>query len=378
MPTARRPLTRIPGLATISLIIATVISVRGMDRTRRMKLALVGIIANPAAGKDIRRLVAQGRVVPDWEKVNILRRVLLGLEAAGIQRVAAMPDGSHLVERARDDPQLSLDLEMLQMPTFYGEGDTVKASVMMGEMGVDCLVTLGGDGTNRAVARGCCSIPVVPISTGTNNVFPTMVEGTLAGLAAGLAAQGSLDMSQAVIVSKTVAVYVNGEYRDMALVDVALSRERYVATRAIWDLRTVDEVFLTRAEPLAIGLSSVGARLHPVGIDDDVGLQYSVAHCGDDLRQMPAGGSPPGNTNVLAPIAPGVVSWVPIEQWGLMELGERFVVEPRHCTVALDGERSFSVTPRDRLEVEIRRNGPPVVQVDAALRLAAELGLFRS
>ena len=36
--------------------------------SRRQPLALVGIIANPAASKDIRRLVAQGRVVPDWEK----------------------------------------------------------------------------------------------------------------------------------------------------------------------------------------------------------------------------------------------------------------------------------------------------------------------
>ena len=76
-------------------------------------MALVGIIANPAASKDIRRLVAQGRVVPDWEKVNILKRVLLGLEAVGIDRVAAMPDSSHLVQRARDDPNLTLDLELL-------------------------------------------------------------------------------------------------------------------------------------------------------------------------------------------------------------------------------------------------------------------------
>ena len=66
-------------------------------------MALVGIIANPAASKDIRRLVAQGRVVPDWEKVNIVRRVLLGLEAVGTRRVVAMPDSSHLVERARDE-----------------------------------------------------------------------------------------------------------------------------------------------------------------------------------------------------------------------------------------------------------------------------------
>ena len=60
-------------------------------------MTLVGIIANPSASKDIRRLVAQGRVVPDWEKVNILRRVLLGLQAVGIGRVVAMPDSSHLV-----------------------------------------------------------------------------------------------------------------------------------------------------------------------------------------------------------------------------------------------------------------------------------------
>ena len=341
-------------------------------------MPLVGIIANPAASKDIRRLVAQGRVVPDWEKVNIVRRVMLGLEAAGVHRVAAMPDSSHLAERARDDPQLSLDLEMLDMTTFFGEGDTVTAAAMMGEMGVDCLVTLGGDGTNRAVARGSCAIPLVPISTGTNNVFPTMVEGTLAGLAAGLAAQKIPEMGQASIVSKMVEVYVDGEYRDMALVDVALSRERFVATRAIWDLSTVDEVFLTRAEPAAIGLSSVGARLHPVGIADDEGLQYTVAQCGQDSDKKAGGRSSAGRQNVLAPIAPGVVSWVPIERWGVMELGERVSVEPRHCTVALDGERSFSVTPQQQLVVEIRRTGPPVVQVDAALRLAAELGLFKS
>ena len=343
---------------------------RDMGQWRILVLVLVGIIANPAASKDIRRLVAQGRVVPDWEKVNIVRRVLLGLEAAGIQRVAAMPDSSHLAERAREDPQLSLDLEMIQMTTFHGEGDTVRAAEMMGDMGVDCLVTLGGDGTNRAVATGCRSIPLVPISTGTNNVFPTMVEGTLAGLAAGLAAQGNLDLDEVAIVSKLVEVYVDEKYRDMALVDVAISRERYVATRAIWDLGTVDEVFLTRAEPSSIGLSSVGARLQSIGMADDAGLQYSVSHSGEE--------SSDAEQRVLAPIAPGVVSWVPIQQWSVVELGERVVAEPRHCTVALDGERSFSVTPREQLSVEIRRNGPPVIQVDAALSLAAELGLFRS
>jgi predicted polyphosphate/ATP-dependent NAD kinase len=35
-----------------------------------------GIIANPAAGKDIRRLVAHGSTFDNNEKVNIVHRVL--------------------------------------------------------------------------------------------------------------------------------------------------------------------------------------------------------------------------------------------------------------------------------------------------------------
>ena len=61
-----------------------------------------------------------------------------------------------------------------------------------------------------------------------------------------------------------------------------------------------------------------------------------------------------------------------------MGLGERIPVERRWCTVALDGERSFGVTPEEQLEIVLERNGPPVVQIDAALRLASELGVFNS
>ena len=40
----------------------------------------VGIIANPRAGKDIRRLVAHGSILDTQEKVYIVRRAILGLE----------------------------------------------------------------------------------------------------------------------------------------------------------------------------------------------------------------------------------------------------------------------------------------------------------
>jgi len=330
-------------------------------------LTLVGIIANPAASKDIRRLVAQGRVVPDWEKVNTVRRVMLGLQSVGIMRVLGMPDSSNLVRRASEDSTLSIDPEFLDMPALHSEGDTVRAAAAMAEQGVDCLVTLGGDGTNRAAVVGSRTIPMVAISTGTNNVFPTMVEGTLAGLAAGLVAQGKLALAEVAVSSKVMNIYVDGEFRDIALIDVALSKERFVSTRAIWDIDTLFEVFLTRAEPASIGLSSIGARLEAVSLADEGGLQYSISD---------PGAKAPGSRTVLAPIAPGVVPRVVISSWQRMADGQRLVIEKRDCTVALDGERAFSVNRSQQLEMEVRRNGPLVIDVSLAMKVAAHQGLF--
>ena len=335
-------------------------------------MALAGIIANPAASKDIRRLVAQGRVVPDWEKVNIIRRALLGLQSAGVGRVLAMPDSSHLARRAADDPHLALAVEPLSMPALYNEGDTERAAALMAAQGVGCVITLGGDGTNRAAAKGARDLPIVAISTGTNNVFPVMVEGTTAGMAAGLVASGAVPLAAAAVRSKTLAVIVDGAERDIALVDVALSKERFVATRAIWDMNTIYEVFLTRAEPASIGLSSIGARLAAVSLADDGGLHYRIA----DLDGDAAPESGDGRRAVRAPIAPGSVPVVGIESWQRIAEGQRIAVARRHSTVALDGERAFSVSPDNLLEIEVRRDGPPVVSVDAALRYAAAAGVF--
>jgi hypothetical protein len=216
---------------------------------------------------------------------------------------------------------------------------------------------------------------LVAISTGTNNVFPVMVEGTIAGMAAGLVANGSVPLEEASVQSKTIAVIVDGEDQDIALVDVALSKERFVASRAIWDMNTIYEVFLTRAEPSSIGLSSIGARLEAVSLSDDGGLHYRIAEGGisEDGSQVVRGD---GQLSVRAPIAPGSVPVVGIESWQRLANGQRVTIERRHSTVALDGERSFSVNPNNLLQIEVRRDGPPVISVDAALRLAAASGVF--
>ncbi len=324
-------------------------------------MATVGIIANPAAGKDIRRLVAQGRFVPNQEKVNILKRVLAGLDAVGVERVVFMPDAALLGRGAMDGMRLGLNVEFLEMTIFNEESDSSRAARLMAEMNVGCLITLGGDGTNRAVAKGSGSLPLVPVSTGTNNVFPSMVEGTLAGLAAGVVARGLVDLAATTTVSKRLEIYVDGALADIALVDLAISKERFVGARAIWDMDTIHEVFLARAEPASIGLSSIGAQLQPTNVADEHGLYLKLGS---------------GGAVVLAPVAPGMVIPVEVESWRAVQVGEKAEIGLKPCTIALDGERTFTVRESQEAHVSLSRNGPSVVSVEAALREAALNGVF--
>ena len=320
-------------------------------------MSTVGIIANPAAGKDIRRIVAQGRFVPNHEKVNILKRALVGMDAVGVERVLFLPDSGGLGRSALEGMDLALTPDFVEMTVFHAERDSSRAARAMREAGVDCIITLGGDGTNRAVATECGDIPLVPISTGTNNVFPAMLEGTIAGMAAGVVATGQADPECASIHHNRLEVYVDGEYRDMALVDVAVSTERFVGARAIWDMSTLHQLFLTRASVTSIGLSAIGAQLRQIEPDSPQGLYMRLG---------------PGGDQVLAPVAPGAVTRVEIAEWNtIVPDGPGVEVDLRPATIALDGERTFSLRPSARVEVRLGLDGPRVVDPERALALAA-------
>ena len=324
-------------------------------------MSLVGIIANPSAGRDIRRLTAHGRVVTTLEKVNVLRRVLLALDAVGVERVLMMPDRSMLSRLATEDISLTLRVEVLDMAVHGAEDDSARAAALMAERGAGCIVTLGGDGTNRAVALGCGTVPLVPISTGTNNVFPAMVEGTTAGLAAGIVARGLVEPADAVATQKRLEVYVDGVLREIALIDVAVSRQQFVAARAIWDVADLTQLLLTRAEPTAIGLSSIGAALRPLFGDEPGGLHVRLG---------------PGGCSVLAAVAPGMVQTVPVAGWAMLQTGDRVALTERSGTIAVDGERQLELLPGHHVEIGVSADGPRVVDIAATLRLAAERGLF--
>ncbi len=322
---------------------------------------LVGIIANPASGRDIRRLVAYGRVVPNQEKANILKRALLGMDAVGVARVIFMPDLFALAKQSLDGLKLSLSAEFLDMLVKDAEDDSVRAAAMLRERGAGCLVVLGGDGTNRAVAKSSGDVPLVSISTGTNNVFPSMVEGTVAGLTAGVVALGLVPLDRVSARAKRLDVYVDGSFQDIALVDVAVTSGRFIGAGAVWDPKLLSELFLTRAQAGTIGLSSIGAMVEPVSPAEDAGLRVRLGE---------------GGKRVLAPIAPGLLAPIDVREWRRLAMGERAAVDVSQGTVALDGERLFTVHPGQRVEVELTRHGPRVVWVEAALREAAHAGVF--
>ena len=324
-------------------------------------MATVGIIANPSAGQDIRRLVAHGWNVPAHEKVNILRRVFVGLEAAGVRRVIAMPDVSNLCSAARDGASEAVELRLLEMNVFNDQGDTAKAAELMAALEVACVVTLGGDGTNRAAASALGDIPLVPISTGTNNVFPAATEGTVAGLGAGLVACEAVDVDRVTDRPNVLELQVDGAPADVALVDVAVSRERFVGARAIWDMSTVHELFLSRAEPGSIGMSAVGAALPGLPEDGRAGLHLRMG---------------PGVETVVAPIAPGLVRPVRVSEWSTLQVDVPVEIGLVPCTVALDGERNVVVRTGQRAAVCLRRSGPRVVDARAVIREAARAGVF--
>lgn len=321
----------------------------------------VGIIPNPASGKDIRRLVAHASVFDNNEKTNIVRRVLLGLDAAGVDHVLLMPDYFGIGERALHGLNLSLQTEFLDMPAEWSQNDSTLAAAHMRERGVSVIITLGGDGTNRAVAKTCENIPLVPISTGTNNVFPTLMEGTVAGLAAGIVAVGIVSASAVTRPTKRLEILRHGAVADIALVDAVVYDGNFIGARAIWQEQGIRQLVLTRAEPYAIGMSSIGGCLVADGLGEDEGLAIEIGQ---------------GPVYVRAPIAPGLVRRIGIQSHRRLRVGECAEVSHFPNVIALDGERTIVLYKPEPVQIRLSADGPRVVNIRAALVAAAAKGYF--
>jgi predicted polyphosphate/ATP-dependent NAD kinase len=323
----------------------------------------VGCIANPMAGKDIRRLVAYGSRIDNQEKVNIVRRILLGLESAGVAEVLLMPDTFRIADKALEGihQPLQLQTRILDMEVRGDAKDTLRAAQYMCDAGAQCLLILGGDGTHRVVAKASRTIPLVPISTGTNNVFPQMIEGTVAGLAAGLYACHASQLEGVVVPTKRLEIWHEAMLQDLALVDVAVSAQQFVGARALWDVSGIQELFLTQGTPSSIGLSSIAGWSHPLTMQDRAGLHLILGNGGRQVR---------------APIAPGLIVPVEISYAGLIDPGARVPIGHTPAMLALDGERELLVRQGEHWEVVLSWDGPKVLDVGRTLALAQQQDLL--
>jgi predicted polyphosphate/ATP-dependent NAD kinase len=337
--------------------------------------ATVGVVANPLSGRDIRRLVTQASVFPTAEKANMIQRMLTAFGAVGLHRVLLSTDLGGISaavfraldrhrHRARGSGGRWPEVEFLDgQPIRQTAQDTVDAVRRMVTAGARVIVCLGGDGTARVAASVAGDVPMLALSTGTNNVFPAVREATIAGLAAGLVATGAVPAERATTRAKLLEVRA-GDRTETALVDIAVSTELHVGARAVWDPAMVTQLFCAFAEPDAIGLSSVLGQLAPVARHEPHGVTARLS--ADAARQ------------VLAPIAPGLVVPVGVSEIGPIHPGSAHRVDARAGVIAVDGERELAFGPGDQPAVRLRADGPLCVDVPAVLAASARLGLLTS
>ena len=197
--------------------------------------------------------------------------------------------------------------------------------------GARVIVCLGGDGTARVAAAAVGEVPLLALSTGTNNVFPAVREATTAGLAAGLVATGAVPAGEVTTRAKLLEARVGGR-AETALVDVAVCAERHVASRAVWDPATLTQLFCAFAEPDAIGLSAVLGQLSPVTRGDPHGVTARLAADGPH--------------QVLAAIGPGLVAAVGVGEIERMRPGAVYQVDAPAGVLAVDGERELTCSSR--------------------------------
>ncbi len=338
-------------------------------------MSTVGLVVNSGASRDVRRLTSLARTIDANEQANTVARVLCGLAAGGVESVLYMPEPSHVVERARDvlaaTPAAATWPPPDLRPVLLG-GDgyandaagTTAAATALANAGAACLVTLGGDGTNRAVVVGWPDVVLIPLPGGTNNAFGTRLDPTAAGFAAALYAADPPGHGAHVVTRSRLDVKIDGR-ATIALVDLAVVRGGWVGAHAIWDPDLLVEAIVIRSDPTIPGLAGVAGTVHPLGE-----RELQAVH----LRFERSGRS------IVAPLGPGQLVPVRVGSWQAFGPGVSVVTPDRRngvsgpVTLAFDGEREITLDRGEVAEARLVADGPRVLEAAALLRQAASEG----
>ena len=332
-------------------------------------MSIIGIACNPQSGKDIRRLLTAATTIDDMEKLNILERILLSAAAVGDQKVYLMPDRlgyGRLLLQKRQSPGYPGDLSQLEvydMDRTETQSDTIFFASEMERIGADVLIVMGGDGTSRAAAKGTRSVPMISMSTGTNNVYPELMEGTVAGIAAAVLASHMVPAAECASPAKCIEIWKNGVPVDIALIDLVFCRNPFVGSKAIWNYEEIDQVVVTQCSMASIGFSSlVGAAIR-VDRWENCGATAEFTN---------------GKPNTLAPVGAGTVRGVCVQNVRRLALEEPVTrIMDYQGTLALDGEREIFFQPGDNITCKVTRNGPLRVNTDVAIEAARLRGCFQ-
>lgn len=318
----------------------------------------IALVANPASGKDVRRITARASVFDNQEKTAMLRRALAGVRAMSDAPIRYLQDPHGLAQRAL--AELEMAGSALAMSVTGTAEDTTEAARLLQRESAAVVLVLGGDGTNRAFAKGWLDAPLIPLSTGTNNAFPRLGEATTAGAAAGLLAAGRVPLGAIAKQAKAIHVAVDGEAPDLALIDAVCTADRFVGSKALMDPAKLVAALLTQADPAGIGITSVGGFARPLPAIEDAAL---ALRCTPDAPR-----------SVLAAWAPGRFARVGIASAEVLPLGAAMTVQGPGV-LAFDGERERTLQAGQQATLRVERDGPWVVDVRRTLACAAQAGI---
>lgn len=310
------------------------------------------------AGRDVRRLAARASTVTHEAKMDCVARIAAGADAMGVDEIFIVREPFRIAERALEWMRLNAKVTLLDVELTHDLSDTARAIEAFRDHGVDHVAALGGDGTHRVIAKTAPDLYLVPLSTGTNNVFSLTVEATIAGEVVALGAKRQLPQDRLCRRAKVAKLTIDSHVQDIGLIDVVRIEDDFVGNYRPFDPVKLREMVLTRAEPDAIGMSPIGGLMEPVSADDDCGLYVKFGK---------------GHTRRV-PVSPGYFRDVHISQTSKLPFECRCELESAGL-IAIDGDRLHRIESGQRVSVEINRNGPHVYDIAASMRFAAEHGL---
>lgn len=322
----------------------------------------VGLIVNPNSGKDIRRIVGGGTTASYQDKVDLARQIIIGLFESNVEEILMLAEPTGMSRRVIDglSENYSDIAKVIDMRSDGTAEDTDRAvdEIVMRNCG--CIITVGGDGTNRRVSRRCKEIPLLPLPGGTNNVFCEFWDGLVAGLAAGAFLKSGKLKKKLTWRSKRLSVEHEGEPVNDALIDVAVSDNPEIGTKAIWEPESLAELVLSQGLPTSIGLSAIGGMLEPIGPREEGGLHIRMQK------------QEKGNHSIIAGILPGVMAEVEVNKFNRLQIGDAVDLPSVNGTLAMDGERELVMRQGHRWTVRLQSDGPWRLDVEHIMREAVK------